>query len=746
MKSKQFIFILLIGYLITGYVPNFVAIDKMATQYFYLAILNFIGLSFFVFSKKEMVFLNRYSFITFVCFTFWSLFSFPYAFNKEEVFLYGSKFLIFFTSILVIQSTLKELDLKNKNFVLIIISMLLVEIIWINSIFFERFNIAGGRDMGLRAFTGNINITGIALLLKIPFLIYGVNEFKGMIKKVLVIIFPFAIFTVLLMGSRLTNLLVICLIIGFTFYYVVSKGSIIKGKTVIIFGISTLIAVFTNNFIFEKSSINVIERSTNIATKSTDQRIRFYKQALNHIIQNPLFGTGAGNWKIQSLIYDNEYLTDYIVPYQVHNDFLQTAAELGIVGFFLRFSLYFIILFFLFKNLKNILIGDNLLLYLLAPFLIFLIDSFFNFPQDRPIMLITTQVIISVIFLNIKGRTFFKSYNVKKPVIIILLLLSVPLIYLTQIVYKSFVNQNHLIVGMIQDSYYLSEDEVYDINSKFPSIGATTIPMETYKANYLFNKGIMIDSMFDMVDVGTSKNPYIYSGLPVKAVFHLRKENLDSAKFYAEKAFKAISDNKVHFNLYTDILAATKDTLGLKEAYNYLKKPTRPEFTRKYLTHMNSIKDNLNTEDSTLIEELYNKKGISELGDVLKIINQVGKKNVFDGIEAAEEAEGFYILKNYKYAARLFEKAIKLNPREIAYYDNAANSYMKLGNNQKAITILLKAIDFLETTGKTEYLLSILYYDEGEKEKSCYFLNKAKNKNFQYPNGLETIFCQKEYY
>ena len=214
MNSKSILFSLFIGYLLVGYVPNLVAIDKMATQYLYLAILNFIGLSFFVFTKKDMVFLNKYSFITFLCFIFWSLFSFPYAFNKEEVILYGSKFLIFFTCILVIQSTIKHLDLKNKNFVLIIISMLLVEIIWINSIFLERFNISGGRDMGLRAFTGNINITGIALLLKIPFLIYGINEFKGMIKKLLVIIFPFAIFTVLLMGSRLTNLLVICLIIG----------------------------------------------------------------------------------------------------------------------------------------------------------------------------------------------------------------------------------------------------------------------------------------------------------------------------------------------------------------------------------------------------------------------------------------------------------------------------------------------------------------------------------------------------
>ena len=61
-------------------------------------------------------------------------------------------------------------------------------------------------------------------------------------------------------------------------------------------------------------------------------------------------------------------------------------------------------------------------------------------------------------------------------------------------------------------------------------------PMCQYSAH----KGLMNDSMFHMVDVGTSKNPYIYSGLPVKAVFHLRKQNLDSAKFYAEKAFKNV--------------------------------------------------------------------------------------------------------------------------------------------------------------------------------------------------------------
>ena len=208
----------LIGYLIVGYVPNFIAIDKMTTQFLYLSILNFISICFLLLSKKDFFFLNKYSFVTFLCFALWSSFSILYSFNKEEVILYVNKFLIFFTSIIVIHSVLKQLDYDTKYLVIAIIFMLAIEIIWINTIFYERYNVVGGRDMGLRAFTGNINITGIALLLKIPFLIYAINEFKGLLKKLSIFITPFAIFTILLMGSRLSNFLILCLLIGFLVY------------------------------------------------------------------------------------------------------------------------------------------------------------------------------------------------------------------------------------------------------------------------------------------------------------------------------------------------------------------------------------------------------------------------------------------------------------------------------------------------------------------------------------------------
>ena len=70
-------------------------------------------------------------------------------------------------------------------------------------------------------------------------------------------------------------------------------------------------------------------------TSSTQQRLRFYKAALNSILDNPVFGIGLGNWKIHATEYDKPFMIDYTVPYHVHNDFLEMIAEIGIIGFIL---------------------------------------------------------------------------------------------------------------------------------------------------------------------------------------------------------------------------------------------------------------------------------------------------------------------------------------------------------------------------------------------------------------------------
>ena len=48
------------------------------------------------------------------------------------------------------------------------------------------------------------------------------------------------------------------------------------------------------------------------------------------LFQNPILGIGMGNWQLESIKADRENIQSYIIPYHVHNDFLELAAEIGI--------------------------------------------------------------------------------------------------------------------------------------------------------------------------------------------------------------------------------------------------------------------------------------------------------------------------------------------------------------------------------------------------------------------------------
>ena len=109
-----------------------------------------------------------------------------------------------------------------------------------------------------------------------------------------------------------------------------------------------------------------------------------------------------GNWKIKSIDTNKKNIVGYQVPYHVHNDFLEIAAEKGLIGL----GLYLAILFFGFKNaivkfLKNTFtkskLDENYLQWISISIyaFIFLIDSNVNFPFYRPIVIIILIVLLA---------------------------------------------------------------------------------------------------------------------------------------------------------------------------------------------------------------------------------------------------------------------------------------------------------------------------------------------------------------
>ena len=128
--------------------------------------------------------------------------------------------------------------------------------------------------------------------------------------------------------------------------------------------------------------------SINLEDTSTTTRLRYYEKGIKYFFENPIFGSGIGNWKLTSIKIDSGEINSYIVPYVAHNDFLEVLTEIGFLGgaFYLLFVLvilyYLIKLFFKEKEFES----KQSILLLTVPFIIYFFDANLNFPQYRPIM------------------------------------------------------------------------------------------------------------------------------------------------------------------------------------------------------------------------------------------------------------------------------------------------------------------------------------------------------------------------
>ena len=80
----------------------------------------------------------------------------------------------------------------------------------------------------------------------------------------------------------------------------------------------------------------------------------------------------------------------------------------------------------------------------------------------------------------------------------------------------------------------------------------------------------------------------------------------------------------------------------------------------------------------------------------------------------------YYDEENYSEAIRLFLEAAAYNPYELVYLENAANAYMKIQEDQKALELLDKLVlEFDAKSPKIFYLRGLLLYGFERKEEAC---------------------------
>ncbi len=398
--------------------PIFLSFDKVFPQMFLISLINIISFIHIIkiFNFKEFVssFKHRKHFLSFFFVVVISSISLLVADNFNEGVVSLVKLINLFLAycFIMIIAFSRNFNIYHY-FITVTVISLFIESVYINFSIIESVIINGNllnRSNDFAGFGANVNISSFSVLMKSIVPLYFLFNYKNtIIKLVSCFLLASSFLTIMLLMSRAA---IIALSLVFMFIILLSvfanKKKYFFANGLIILSLS--ISIFSYNLINEKNAYNYIgERFSNvtnpIADGSVKERLSFYTTSVQSIIDNPILGIGLGNWKIKSIDLSKDIIKSYRVPYFVHNDFLQTAAEIGIIGglCFVFFILHPFLISF--KNtIQHFRFDLDFMIFLI--FLIYIIDSMLNFPIARP---------ITLIYLFFTIILFYKSekYNLK---------------------------------------------------------------------------------------------------------------------------------------------------------------------------------------------------------------------------------------------------------------------------------------------------------------------------------------------
>ena len=175
-----------------------------------------------------------------------------------------------------------------------------------------------------------------------------------------------------------------------------------------------------------KSRLTVAERALSTfevaADPSINTRFLMWKVSFEMIKDKPIFGLGIGTFKYHYLDYQSDYLIDYPnyirnsgKAAEAHNEYLQIAAEIGIIGLISYLSIILTFYYIVYQYFEKEHDKNKLLIIfgILVGVTCYLVHCLFTFPFHVPVLGATFFILIGLatayIQLSLEERS--GSYN-----------------------------------------------------------------------------------------------------------------------------------------------------------------------------------------------------------------------------------------------------------------------------------------------------------------------------------------------
>lgn len=753
-------YLLLILYIITGSLSNYGAIDILAPQWLYLGSINILSCLYFLLSPNALstgfrplfrsVFIYLYLF-----YIVWNGLSYFYAINPVETLInlprLGNTFFAIFFSFFLIY------NLPNKFFFIsrLFLVFLIAELAAYYNDFATVYPKEGLRVILIKGFAGNKNITAASIAFKLPFVLYLLHSLKKPLYRfgLLLILFG-GVLAISLIEARaaiLSTLVVFVLFLLFQIYLLLAKHYTLKegllniGLTLTPYLLALLMNVSITSTAKKGTITDTVGRIA-FTEESSNGRFQYWGDALDYIKENPIFGSGLGNWKIASISEGKEHISGYTVPYHAHNDFIHVFTETGIPGGLVYIAIFACLTFYLFILLYNKYKASNKLelqyFFLLLPLIVYVLDAGLNFPVARPLMQ-SSMAIFAGLILGLYLDQKHKDEAVlpikvvpQKVTLSIVLLLLIPGLTIHIISFNSLRKQGPLLYEFNNAQYNLTRAQLDEISHDFPNLTETAMPIKAMKARYYYLQGDK-EGAYKMIEEGAKDNPQIFFAENLKAQFLFEEGKIDSAYVYAKKAFDGLPNNMPHFDMYLKTLVAKRDITAIDQAFERIRALAGDQkiiwtIYIRSLAQTRSLGDAYAMDKAATAYQMYPKD--ETIFSLYRMLTY-GQQRMVEAEQLNNQASTLYNEKNFSAAAALFQQAFDRDPLQHTYSLNAGLGFYEAKQFDNAIQYFDLALTSKNEDTKERALRfkGLSLYAAGRAPEACAVFLRLRNK---YPKRM----------
>jgi O-antigen ligase/tetratricopeptide (TPR) repeat protein len=736
----------IVAVLIIDFFPYFGAFEIIAPQFLYLACLNAVVITY-IYRSKELytlalqgIFKRSLVFKLYVVFILFCMVSLLFAVNMSLSVVTLAELFIVFSLVLNFSMLLNgRLHLLLKICFLVGLAALFQS----GKVLYEFYNAAQEKSLSyvfnesniLKGNTGNINILAASLMIKLPFIFFGIVNAIKLRRLVLILGLVAAVLIILLINARATLLSLVAIVIVFVIFNLrskLTKTSLLKIGLVVL---PLVASYFIANKVFEKAALNeerftsTIDRlgAVNTQDASSGRRLQIWKAAIGLIKDHPITGVGIGNYRVESIPYDLS--TSETIPLHAHNDFLEIASETGVLNGLVYFTLFFVLLLINIKRYfrdKEQQVRDVAFVTLML-LIVYGMDALVNFPLLRPTMVIGFCFIMAFTLVNVREREVKDVAVVTKKIGLLAIAIAIVPIFVGFKVYKASVLERDIQTDNInlEPKGVLSGKDVLDRMAVLPNVFNTSEAFVEYAGIY-FLREKKYEQAIKLLDEGNKINPYLGRPDFFKSIIANEKGNLDSAYIYVKKAFYTRPVNETFYTTGLMYAVMRKDTAEITKFYEtYVSHIQRPHIWEQAYVSLR----NAGAGEEKL--QSFAKIGAKTFPNDALIVSAVNATKITALIV---EAQALTDQGKLDQALANYNKGLSLDPHNIYVNQNLGFHYFNLKDYKTASRFFLKSLASPGLNGgKTEFYLSVSLSSIGNIEDACKYAQIAKEKGF--PNA-----------